>query len=39
MLACPIYASSYPAKNGRIHNGKQRQFIEQPSKKVIDPAS
>jgi transposase-like protein len=47
MPACPICASSQTVKNGRIHNGKQRfkchdcgrQFIEQPTKKVIDPAT
>jgi transposase-like protein len=47
MPACPICASTKTVKNGRIHNGKQRfkchdcgrQFIEQPSKKVIDPAT
>ena len=40
-------ASAKPVKNGRIHNGKQRfkchncgrQFVEQPSKKVIDQAT
>jgi transposase-like protein len=44
MPACPICASPKTVKNGRIHNGKQRfrchdcgrQFVEQPSKKVID---
>jgi len=47
MPACPICASSHTVKNGRIHNGKQRfkchdcgrQFVEQPTKKVIDPAT
>ena len=47
MPACPICASAKTVKNGRIHNGKQRfkchdcgrQFIEQPSKKVIDQAT
>ena len=47
MPACPICASTKTVKNGRIHNGKQRfkchacgrQFIEQPTKKVIDPAT
>lgn len=47
MLACPTCASSRIIKNGRIHNGKQRfrcdecgrQFIEQPTKKVIDSAT
>jgi transposase-like protein len=46
MPACPICASAKPVKNGRIHNGKQRfkvhdcgrQFIEQPTKKVVDQA-
>lgn len=40
-------ASAKTVKNGRIHNGKQRfkchdcgrQFIEQPTKKVIDQAT
>ena len=40
-------ASAKPVKNGRIHNGKQRfkchncgrQFVEQPTKKVIDQAA
>jgi transposase-like protein len=44
MPACPTCASSQTVKNGRIHNGKQRfkchdcgrQFVEHPSKKVID---
>ncbi|WP_445301584.1 IS1/IS1595 family N-terminal zinc-binding domain-containing protein [Microcoleus sp. MOSTC5] len=44
MPTCPICVSSQTVKNGRIHNGKQRfkcqdcgrQFIEQPTKKVID---
>lgn len=44
MPACPICASTKTVKNGRIHNGKQRfkchncgrQFIEHPTKKVID---
>jgi transposase-like protein len=39
--------SSQTVKNGRIHNGKQRfkchncgrQFVEQPTKKVIDSAT
>ncbi|MBW4527258.1 MAG: hypothetical protein KME18_19070 [Phormidium tanganyikae FI6-MK23] len=47
MLACPICASVQTVKNGRIDNGKQRfkcqdcgrQFIEQPTKKVIDQAT
>ncbi|WP_422615185.1 IS1 family transposase [Gloeocapsopsis crepidinum] len=47
MPACPICASSQTVKNGRIHNGKQRfkcqncgrQFVEQPTKKVIDSAT
>jgi transposase-like protein len=47
MPACPVCTSSYTVKNGRIHNGKQRfkcrdcgrQFIAQPTKKVIDPAT
>jgi transposase-like protein len=44
MPACPLCASSQTVKNGHIHNGKQRfkchncgrQFVEQPTKKVID---
>lgn len=44
MPACPLYASTKTVKNGHIHNRKQRfkcrncrrQFIEQPTKKVID---
>lgn len=44
MPACPSCASAKTVKNGRIHNGKQRfkchgcgrQFIEQPTQKVID---
>lgn len=47
MPACPICASTKTVKNGRIHNGKQRfrchdcgrQFVEQPSKKIIDSAT
>jgi transposase-like protein len=47
MPVCPICASSKTVKNGRIHNGKQRfkcqdcgrQFVEQPTKKVIDQAT
>lgn len=47
MPVCPICESSQIVKNGHIHNGKQRfkcqdcgrQFVEQPTKKVIDPAS
>jgi len=47
MPACPICASSGTVKNGHIHNGKQRfkchacrrQFVEQPTKKVIDQAT
>ncbi len=47
MPACPNCASSHTVKNGHIHNGKQRfkchecgrQFIEHPSKKVIDQAT
>ena len=47
MPACPLCASTKTVKNGRIHNGKQRfkchdcgrQFIEQPTKKVIDQAT
>ncbi len=44
MPVCPICASFQTVKNGHIHNGKQRfkchdcgrQFVEQPTKKVID---
>lgn len=47
MPVCPSCASSHTVKNGHIHNGKQRfkcrecgrQFIEHPSKKVIDQAT
>ncbi|HEY9879298.1 MAG TPA: IS1 family transposase [Leptolyngbyaceae cyanobacterium] len=47
MPACPTCESSKTVKNGRIHNGKQRfkchdcgrQFVEQPTKKVIDQAT
>jgi hypothetical protein len=47
MPVCPGCTSSRTVKNGHIHNGKQRfkchdcgrQFIEQPSKKVIDQAT
>jgi transposase-like protein len=47
MPACPICTSVKTVKNGRIHNGRQRfkchecgrQFIEQPTKKVINPAT
>jgi transposase-like protein len=47
MPACPICASAHTVKNGRIHNGKQRfkchdcgrQFVAQPTKKVVDSAT
>jgi transposase-like protein len=47
MPTCPLCTSTKTVKNGRIHNGKQRfkchdcgrQFVEQPSKKVIDQAT
>ncbi|CAA9415355.1 hypothetical protein AVDCRST_MAG94-6661, partial [uncultured Leptolyngbya sp.] len=47
MPACATCASSHTVKNGRIHNGKQRfkchecgrQFVEQPTKKVIDQST
>jgi transposase-like protein len=47
MRACPSCASARTVKNGRIHNGKQRfkchncgrQFVAQPTKKVIDQAT
>lgn len=46
MLNCPTCTSARIVKNGRIHNGKQRflckgcgrQFVQQPTKKVIDKA-
>jgi transposase-like protein len=47
MPACPNCTSAQTVKNGRIHTGKQRykclqcgrQFVEQPTKKVIDLAT
>jgi transposase-like protein len=44
MPSCPDCTSSQTVKNGHIHNGKQRfkcqdcgrQFVEQPTKKMID---
>lgn len=47
MATCPNCSSTRTVKNGRIHTGKQRflghdcgrQFVEQPSKKVIDSAT
>ena len=47
MPACPRCASSHTVKNGHIHNGKQRfkchecgrQFVEQPTQKVIEQAT
>jgi transposase-like protein len=47
MAVCPACASSQTVKNGHIHNGKQRfkcqtcgrQFVEHPTKKVIDQAT
>lgn len=47
MLACPICRSSQTVKTAGIHNGKQRfkchkcerQFVEHPQKKVVDPAT
>lgn len=47
MPACPTCASARTVKNGHIHTGKQRfkclacgrQFVEQPTKKVIDWAT
>lgn len=47
MPPCPTCSSAQTVKNGRIHTGKQRflcrecgrQFVEQPSKKVIDAAT
>ena len=47
MPACPSCACCQTVKNGHIHNGKQRfkchhcgrQFIEQPTKKVINQAT
>lgn len=46
MPTCPNCTSERRVKNGRIHTGKQRykclqcgrQFVAQPSKKVIDRA-
>ncbi|NJR40769.1 MAG: IS1 family transposase, partial [Leptolyngbyaceae cyanobacterium CSU_1_4] len=45
MPTCPHWMSARTVKNGRIHNGKQRfkypqcerQFVEHPHKKGIDP--
>jgi transposase-like protein len=47
MPTCPNCTSARTVKNGRIHNGKQRflchacgrQFVEQPTKKVINSAT
>jgi transposase-like protein len=47
MPTCPLCTSCRTVKNGRIHNGKQRfkcqecgrQFVEQPTKKMIDSAT
>lgn len=47
MPVCPACSSSQTVKNGRIHNGKQRfkcrdcgrQFVEHPTKKMIDLAT
>ncbi len=47
MLNCPTCPSARIVKNGRIHNGKQRflcrecgrQFVEQPSRRMIDKAT
>lgn len=47
MSNCPICPSTRIVKNGRIHNGKQRylcrecgrQFVDQPTKKIIDAAT
>ncbi len=47
MPTCPTCASTHIAKNGRIHNSKQRfkgcdcgrQFMGHPTKKVIDQAT
>jgi transposase-like protein len=47
MPICPLCASEQTVKNGHIHNGKQRfkchncgrQFVELPTKKVIDQAT
>ena len=47
MPGCPSCTSARTVKNGRIHTGKQRfkclecgrQFVEQPTKKVIDTAT
>ncbi len=47
MSNCPTCYSARIVKNGRIHNGKQRylcrecgrQFVEQPTKKIINAAT
>lgn len=47
MPTCPQCNCAQTVKNGHIHNGKQRfkcrdcghQFVEHPTKKVIDPAT
>lgn len=47
MPICPLCGCAQTVKNGHIHNGKQRfkcqdcgrQFVEQPTKKVIDQAT
>ena len=47
MPGCPNCTSARTVKNGRIHTGRQRfkclecgrQFVEQPTKKVIDSAT
>lgn len=47
MPVCPNCTSARSVKNGRIHTSKQclkcleceRQFVEQPTNKVIDPAT
>lgn len=47
MSNCPICSAARSVKNGRIHNGKQRflcrqcgrQFVEQPTKKVVNAAT
>ncbi len=47
MSNCPTCSAARSVKNGRIHNGKQRflcrqcgrQFVEQPTKKVVNAAT
>ena len=47
MSNCPTCSAARNVKNGRIHNGKQRflcrqcgrQFVEQPTKKMVNAAT